>query len=356
MYFPKHGLIWLVSLCCLAFGLSPLLGQVDGASLFQGMKVAVVDEEQEYPVLGIDGDGYVIVQDGEKRTLPSNASIRTQPVARFSKQFLEISSDTFELTSSTYNQLVQRRDQMRALQMTSRVMIDVSNETVDVEDFSSEPRMMDIDREIAEAAKNPDTIAAKLTVESPWQQPDLYLLGLVYFTIEQDGVKKPAYKGQLVEIGDLSAHESKVLEFEIAELPPQIEVDRLVYHFYSRGEELATNRSEKRRVLSKEETYEYMLHRYLTANAGKTRGPSLFEPLRKRVFDRYVEASKMSEVILNVRVDKEGRLIEVSVASGLSHSEEEVQRLVEKLRFFPSLEKGVPVERRLKLRLSQIAR
>lgn len=355
MYSPNLSFKSLVSLCCLVIGVSPLLGQVEEASLFRGMKVTVDDGGDEYPVIGIDGDRYVISKNGEQRTLPAKSSIITQPIARFSRQVIEITEDTFELTSTAYSQLVQQRDQMRALQMTSRVLIDVKNETVDVEDFSSEPRVMDIDRKIAEAAQNPDTIAAKLTVNAPSEQPDLYLLGLVYFTVEQDGVKRPAYKGQLQEVGTLLAGESKELSIEISDLPQNIEVDRMAYHFYSRGEEIATNQSEKRRVLSEEETYDYLLHRYMAAAAGKSRGPSLFKPIKKNDVSRFLDSDQMSAVILNLLIDENGRVEDVSVQSGLSQWQIEVSQLVEQARFFPSLDNGQPVEKQLKLRLSQIA-
>ena len=215
------------------------VGATEEPSLFRGMKIAVVDGNNEYPVIGIDREKYVVLKDGQQETLSSKSEIQTNPAPRFSKQFIAIVEDSIETSSRTYQQLVMKRDQMRALQMTSRVLIDVKNETVDVEDYSSEPKIMDLDREIAEAEKNPDTVEVNLTISSPWVQPDLYLLGALYFTVEQDGERKPAYKGQLVEVGDVQAGENQEIELSISDLPPGIEVDRVAYHFYRRGEEIA---------------------------------------------------------------------------------------------------------------------
>ena len=102
---------------------------------------------------------------------------------------------------------------------------------------------MDLEQEMNEAIDNPDAVVTRLAVSSPWNYSDLYLLGLVYFLVEQDGEKKLGYKGQLLEVGALNVGDSKVLDLEISDLPLGIEIDRIAYHFYSQGRELATDLS-----------------------------------------------------------------------------------------------------------------
>ena len=108
-------------------------------------------------------------------------------------------------------------------------------------------------------------------------------------------------------------------------------------------------------MLSEQETYDYLLHQYLTANHGNTRDPSLFKPLQKDDFARYLQPSEMDAVILSVLIDERGQAAEVAVSSGVSDSQDDICELVKQVRFFPSLKDGEPVKRRVKLRLSQMA-
>ncbi len=324
---------------------------VEEPSLFRGMQVTVSEGTVNHPVVGIDGKKYIVMADGKKKTLPADSNIQLQAVPRYSRQFVSIHEGEIDLTSKVYLELMQRRDQMQALQMTNRVVIDVDNETVQVEDFGADTNIMDLEQEMNEAIDNPDTVVTRLAVSSPWNYSDLYLLGLVYFLVEQDGEKKLGYKGQLLEVGALNVGESKVLDLEISGLPLGIEIDRITYHFYSQGRELATDLSEKRRVLNEDEDFEYLLLQYLASNEGKDRGPSLYRPVERKAFDVYLKAAELEAVILNVSIDRQGRASDVTVVSGLDHSQEVVSKLASGVRFFPSLKNGQPVEQTIKLRL-----
>jgi hypothetical protein len=121
--------------------------------------------------------------------------------------------------------------------------------------------------------------------------------------------------------------------------------------FTVRGRELATDLSEKRRVLNEDEDFEYLLLQYLASNEGKDRGPSLYRPVERKAFDVYLKAAELEAVILNVSIDRQGRASDVTVVSGLDHSQEVVSKLASGVRFFPSLKNGQPVEQTIKLRL-----
>ena len=153
----------------------------------------------------------------------------------------------------------------------------------------------------------------------------------------------------------MKAGESKELSCEIAELPSRIEVERMAYHFFSRGEEIATNQSDQRRILNEEETYDYLLHQYLTVSQGKSRGPSLFKPIKKTDLSSFVGNDALPTVIVSVLIDEQGKVSQADVQSGLTEWQDEVCQLVKQVRFFPSLKEGQPVELRIKLRLAQIA-
>lgn len=125
---------------------------------------------------------------------------------------------------------------------------------------------------------------------------------------------------------------------------------------FADGQEVATNLSERRTDVNREEAHQFFLLQYLLAHKGQTRGPSTIPmmPLQQlQAAARNVELPK--EIF--VKVDKTGNLLSLSGdRQGGSKVPPACEEFLENFRFLPALENGQPVEGSARLALADILR
>jgi len=125
---------------------------------------------------------------------------------------------------------------------------------------------------------------------------------------------------------------------------------------YANGQEVATNLSEKRMPLTSDQAYQFFLIDYLAAHKGATLPPTPVLMTPRSEFRRQVETTEANQTIY-ANVDKTGNVLAISTdAAGTQRLPAAVESALQNVRFMPALEKGTPVDGRLKVTLAQLAR
>ena len=324
-------------------------GVEEQASLYYGANVEISYDGDTYPLVDLRKDRYVIIVDGKEKTLSQTTTIQVRGSLKFDTRYVTIEDTSHTIENLYHQRLSEEYNQLQSLQMSSANMsVDNTSTSFDYDD-----RLMELDMEMAEALANPDTIRAKVTFTPNWIHDDVFLFGLAHFTINGD-VASRGIKGRMVEVDDLIPGDTQTLSFDITSMPEGFNLSKVSYHFYSKGVEIPTNLSEKRRLLNEEETYQFFMLQYMSANEGKTRGPSLYEPLAKEDIYKYLREDQIKNVVLTVLIDETGKTKEVTIKSGLTEFQKEICELARQVQFFPTLKDGEPIEKEINVRLSQI--
>lgn len=321
----------------------------DQPCLYYGINVVVETDGQLLPLIGIQDDHYVLHEKGSKLSVSMDRQIQIKSELKFDRQYITIDNAETALTSREYQRLLNEYNQLLAIQMESSGFESNFEAPMDLED-----QILAVDMEMAEALANPDTVTIQLTFTPHWAHSDVYLLGLAHFSSNDSDNPGKGVKAGFLNLGDVEKGGSRSVAFNIQGLPYGSKLDQLTYHFFSKGREIPTNESMNRRLLNEEETHQFFMLQYLAANEGKTRGPSLYEPLEKAAFENYLKTEDLENVVLTVLIDKNGKPKDVVVKSGLTKFQKEICELATQALFFPTLKDGVPVEQKVNIRLSSI--
>lgn len=319
-------------------------------SLYYGANVLVAYEGDSFPLADLQNKRYLIFVNGKKKTLPQTSIIQVQGSLKFSTQFITIENSAYTTENRYYQRLSDEYNELQSLQMSSSNLSIDNTETL----FDYEDRLMELDMEMADALAFPDTVRVNLTFTPNWIHENAYLFGLAHFSNQENNEVKKGIKGRMVELNDLIPDDTQTVNFDIRGMPEGFELSKVSYHFYSKGEEIPNNLSEKRRLLNEEETYQFFMLQYMAANEGRTRGPSLYEPLDKASISKYLKEEQINQVILTVLIDEVGNAKDVIIKSGLTEVQKEICELARQVQFFSTLKNGEPIEQKINIRLSQI--
>ena len=319
-------------------------------SLYYDVNILIAYEGDSFRLADLQNDRYLIFVNGKKKTLPQTSIIQVQGSLKFSARYITIEESEYTVENRYYQRLSNEYNQLQSLQMpSSKLGIDNTDFQFDYED-----RLMELDMEMADALAFPDTVRVNLTFTPNWTLQNSYLFGLAHFSIQgKNGISK-GIKGRMIELDELIPGDTQSVNFDIRGMPEGFELSKVSYHFYSVGEEIPNNLSEKRRLLDEDETYQFFILQYMAANEGKTRGPSLYEPLDKASISKYLREEEINEVVLTVLIDEAGNTKDVIIKSGLTEFQKEIYELARQVQFFPTLKNGEPVEHKINIRLSQI--
>ena len=123
---------------------------------------------------------------------------------------------------------------------------------------------------------------------------------------------------------------------------------------YANGQEVATNLSEKRLPLTSEQAYQFFFIDYLTTHKGATLPPAPMLMIPRAEFYQQVPNSDINQTIY-ANVDKLGNVLAMSTdSSGKRAVPPALESSLRNVRFLPALEKGAPVDGRLKFTLAQL--
>jgi hypothetical protein len=155
-------------------------------------------------------------------------------------------------------------------------------------------------------------------------------------------------------LGALSAGDARKVGVYEEGLPPGYALDKCEVHLYDGRNELATNLSDRRVLLTKDEMLDFRVIEYIAANNGRTL------PAAPATFAKDLRAS-LSPAELNqacfVRVAKDGRVAAAFVDRDGTQplQDPELDAALKGLRFKPAIDAGKPVESVVAIRLGALA-
>jgi hypothetical protein len=126
-------------------------------------------------------------------------------------------------------------------------------------------------------------------------------------------------------------------------LPPGFELDRCEVHLYRDGRELATNLSERRVELTREEAFQYLLLRYTMDHAGRNLPPRPVVELLPQNFAARLPMSQRARAA-EVHVRADGRVDKVTLDPvGAGPADAYFEATLRDAYFYPALLEGRPV-------------
>ncbi len=138
-------------------------------------------------------------------------------------------------------------------------------------------------------------------------------------------------------------------------LPPGFELDRCEVHLYRGGRELATNLSERRVELTRDEAFRYLLLRYTMDHAGRDLPPRPVVELLPRDFAARLPAEQRTRAA-DVHVRADGRVEKVVLEpAGSGPADAYLEATLRDAYFYPSLLQGRTVATETTVLLAELA-
>ena len=197
-------------------------------------------------------------------------------------------------------------------------------------------------------------MSVEFGISSPKPLRDPYVVTMTRFHTpgsEAGTVQSLVFAKALDPIGAAPAK----VQFTEEGFPINYQVVDFQIHLYDGGVEVATNLSEKREVMTFEQTFEYVKSVYLESHKGETMRAA---PMMGDVPADYASrlaAGKYPEVVF-VRVSKDGLADGAYADSACENKIEDpfIGSVLKDIRFKPALAQGVPVKGVASLKLSQL--
>jgi hypothetical protein len=195
-----------------------------------------------------------------------------------------------------------------------------------------------------------DTVAATFEVAAERRIEHPYVLLVVDFAGEKPGQIMRGVAARTLDFVDATPRAlSLEVQVDASRLRAGAEVKNVYVNVYADGQEVATNLSERKVSLTKQEAYQYYLLEYLGTHKGETRAPAPMLLTPRSELRRPGDPAQLKQAVY-AAVDKQGTLVALSTdEAGQQKVGTEVEALLKSFRFMPALEKGVPVDGRLKL-------
>jgi hypothetical protein len=131
-------------------------------------------------------------------------------------------------------------------------------------------------------------------------------------------------------------------------------LDKVQVHLYDNGRELATNVSEGRVDMTKEEVFDYLDRQYMGDHKGGTLPPVAIRGSSQSRLSAEIGAEALNRKF-QIKVGKDGRVLDYSSDDPAAGTPEAVKSFFQDLRFYPALENGIPVEGKVDASLADLA-
>lgn len=350
-------------------------------TMFVGDDLAVRDAKGRSPVVGVDGNT-VLVRDRaavKKVPLPGIQGLSYERGVKLSSLSADVNDVKVSFSSDAANQAwfnatsVQMALQDHAVGMRDRAGADMRRLTTfmgpEMENNVAEAQakmIAGIDEAGGVAAMSQmygeetnrntalagnDTVKVTFAVSSPRTLGKGYVALLAEY--ENQGAVERG-----ISIKEFDRLDAKPRKFTLHQrgLPPGAFLKSYRIAVYADGQEVATNLSERRTAVTKDEAHKFYLLQYLVANKGQTRGPSMIAMVPKPQLKAAAREVELPAEIF-VKVDKSGAALSLSTdRSGQSKVSPETERFMTNLRFLPALENGTPIEGSVRLAATDVLR
>ncbi len=187
-----------------------------------------------------------------------------------------------------------------------------------------------------------DLVRVSFGLASP--QPLLTPFVFLIARFHEKGSREAKYWFYGKRIDPVREQEAKV-DILRARFPVGCEIENMVVHVFNEGSECGTNLSENRIALSEESAFQYLTFQYLSAHQSDTTKPSVaIADLSPYDITCLTQMSKKRPCY--AKVDAQGRVTGVydDAACTKPPKETALPTIVAKIRFFPALNAGKPVD------------
>jgi hypothetical protein len=188
-----------------------------------------------------------------------------------------------------------------------------------------------------------DAIHVEFEVSSPKPINHPYVILVADFRGKKD---KPGTFSRWIKIKQLGRVDGAPQKVTVQEggFPPGFVLDKVQVHLYDNGREIATNVSEGRTDMTKGEVFEYLDRQYLAEHQGLTLGPVAIRGSSQARLGNELGAEGLNRKF-EIKVGRDGKVLDYTPdepdATGIPDA---VKSFFDDLRFYPALDKGVPVE------------
>jgi hypothetical protein len=182
--------------------------------------------------------------------------------------------------------------------------------------------------------------------------PDAYAVSLTEYTTPEN----PQEPAIAMHFSDLPWIGTKPRRFTIRQInfPWGFKVSEVQVHIFSKGQEIASNLSEKAMEVSRDEALLFLQMDHLNARKQQDAAPSLVRELipPSLILPESMDLSGQS-VVLNIRDD--GTVVEIpdTLTDGRT-IDQGIRSILEKVNFYPALEKGTPVASKIEFFLEHL--
>ena len=191
-----------------------------------------------------------------------------------------------------------------------------------------------------------DRLDFEFALSSPRPLTDAYVIITTEYV--SPGQAEPTRRVLAQTVGAVGSVPRKIRLYETG-YPTGFHVNRYDISLYAAGQEVATNLSPDRLEMSSDEAYEYLVVEYLSSHKGATLPPAAVLMAPRTELLALANRPEFTTPVY-VTVDSDGRIQTLSADSaGKKQVPTDVQSALEKFRFIPALDKGVPVAGRAKL-------
>lgn len=355
-------------------------------TLFVGMDLALPRDGEFYRVVGATPKGFVVQAKRQQLEVPfaKAADLRITKGVKLSN----LSATVSKVKTENFNRAA-AREQFRAMN-TYMLVNDIASQASDraqgeltrsdlsggtnmpdprsglttspmqnaLDNFTRVQPMVDSSRVIGSSflfdnmhGRTGDTVTASFEVAAERRLEHPYVLLVVDFAAadKPDKVMRGVAVKTLESIGTTPKPISLEVQVNAAGMPAGAQVKNVYVNVYADGQEVATNLSERKVSLTKDEAFQYYLLDYLGTHKGETRAPAPMLLTPRSELHRPADAAQLKQVVY-AAIDKQGSLVALSTdEAGSQKVGGDVEALVKRFRFMPALEKGVPVDGRLKL-------
>jgi hypothetical protein len=220
----------------------------------------------------------------------------------------------------------------------------------DLESISSSANAFMLERTSQAGATD---VELSFDVSSPEPLDDAYIVVIANYAADNKS-GKVAQKVSARAFDRLDSQTRKVTMVHAAKLDG-LPFKNFDIGLYSNGQEVATNLSSKRVDLTREQAYEFFLIDYLTGHKDATRPPTPILMAPRAVIRRQIGDADANQPVY-ATIDKMGKILSISAdEAGKVKLPASVEVVMQNVRFMPALNKGDPVEGRVKITLADLA-
>lgn len=204
------------------------------------------------------------------------------------------------------------------------------------------------------ALADADTVKISFELSSPEPLGKGYVALITEF--KGDGQDGAVQRG--ISVKEFDRLDTTPKQFALRQAVPSGGVALSSYRIavFADGQEVATNLSERRVAVTKDEAHQFFLMQYLLTNKGQTRGPSMIPLLPKPQLKAAAQGVDLPKEVF-VKVDKNGTLLSLSTdKSGGSPVTPEARAFLDNVRFLPALNDGTPIEGSARIAMADVLR